>query len=384
MKIAHIITRMCQGGAQENTWLTVSHQMKRGYAVDLITGPVGTNEKKLKYPLDGMSVFYVRELVREISPLKDAVAFAKIFRLLLRGKYDVVHTHTSKAGVIGRIAARLAGVPAIIHTPHGNVFYGYFSTLRTGLFTFIEKVLVRFTDTVVAITDNCMKEHLSRGIGRRSAYVIIPSGVEEEKYDRKLFDGSRLLRKELGIPGDAFLAGCASRLVPVKGLRYLIESMTFLDESFRLAIAGDGEEKDALEEYAREKNLEKRIFFLGMLADIRQFLSEIDVFVLPSVNEGMGRVLVEASLMGVPCVGTDVGGIPNVIVDGKTGFLVPCRSGKDIAEKLKYIRQNAEMRKMLGENAREYARKRFSAGTMCSSIENLYVKILERKGKWKN
>jgi glycosyltransferase involved in cell wall biosynthesis len=383
MKIVHIITRMCQGGAQENTYLTVKNQMSRGFEVALITGSVGKNEKKLKHSLDGINLFFIPELVREINPVKDVIAFLKILRILQKGRYEVVHTHISKAGVLGRIAAKAAGVPAVVHTPHGNVFYGYFSKLHTGIFVLIERMLISCTDRIITITENCKNEYISRSIGRDSKYVMIPSGVEEERYDRTMFQREKIFRKQMGIPENAFLAGCAARLVPIKGIKYLIEGMKFLDDSFYLAIAGDGEERDTLESLVRERGLDKRVIFLGMLKDIRQFLSELDVFVLPSLNEGMGRVLVEASLMGVPCVGSDVGGIPNVIIDGETGFLVPPKDGKKIAERLKYIKQNSELKEIIGKKAREYVKEKFGAKKMYCSIEKLYREILERKGKWK-
>ncbi|HDD64963.1 MAG TPA: glycosyltransferase family 1 protein [Firmicutes bacterium] len=382
IKVAHIITRMCQGGAQENTYLTVKYLMKKNFHVDLITGRLSKGEKEIRFPLDDINVIHIDELVREINPLKDLIAFLKIYRILKNGKYDIVHTHTSKAGVLGRIAAKFAKVPVIIHTPHGHVFYGYFPKFLTKIIIFVERILAKFTDAIITLSEKSKQEHLQNGIGKESQYVKIISGIEVEKYVKENFENINF-RRRLNIGENKFIIGCASRLVSVKGINYLIESMRFLDDKFVLLIAGEGEERDFLEKLVKEYGLEKKVYFLGMLDDLREFLANIDVFVLPSLNEGMGRVLVEAGLMEKPCVATRVGGIPEVVIDGKTGFLVSPGSGQEIAERLKYFEKNPHMMKVMGRNAKIYVKDRFSAKIMCEKIESLYRDILKRKERWK-
>lgn len=382
IKVAHIITRMCQGGAQENTYLTVKYLMEKNFHVDLITGRLSKGEKEIRFPLDDINVIHIDELVREINPLKDLIAFLKIYRILKNGKYDIVHTHTSKAGVLGRIAAKFAKVPVIIHTPHGHVFYGYFPKFLTKIIIFVERILAKFTDAIITLSEKSKQEHLQNGIGKESQYVKIISGIEVEKYVKENFENINF-RRRLNIGENKFIIGCASRLVSVKGINYLIESMRFLDDKFVLLIAGEGEERDFLEKLVKEYGLEKKVYFLGMLDDLREFLANIDVFVLPSLNEGMGRVLVEAGLMEKPCVATRVGGIPEVVIDGKTGFLVSPGSGQEIAERLKYFEKNPHMMKVMGRNAKIYVKDRFSAKIMCEKIESLYRDILKRKERWK-
>ncbi|RKY31384.1 MAG: hypothetical protein DRP67_02695 [Candidatus Omnitrophota bacterium] len=382
IKVAHIITRMCQGGAQENTYLTVKYLMEKNFHVDLITGRLSKGEKEIRFPLDDINVIHIDELVREINPLKDLIAFLKIYRILKNGKYDIVHTHTSKAGVLGRIAAKFAKVPVIIHTPHGHVFYGYFPKFLTKIIIFVERILAKFTDAIITLSEKSKQEHLQNGIGKESQYVKIISGIEVEKYVKENFENINF-RRRLNIGENKFIIGCASRLVSVKGINYLIESMRFLDDKFVLLIAGEGEERDFLEKLVKEYGLEKKVYFLGMLDDLREFLANIDVFVLPSLNEGMGRVLVEAGLMEKPCVATRVGGIPEVVIDGKTGFLVSPGSGQEIAERLKYFEKNPHMMKVMGRNAKIYVKDKFSAKIMCEKIESLYRDILKRKERWK-
>ena len=378
IRVVHIITRMCQGGAQENTYLTVKYLMKKNFHVDLICDRLSKGERNIKFPLKSINLIYLPSLVREINPLKDLIAFLKIYKILKNGKYDIVHTHTSKAGVLGRIAAKLAKVPVIIHTPHGHIFYGYFPKFWTKIFILIERFLAKFTDAIITLSEKSKEEHLQNGIGKESQYVSIISGIEVEKYIKENFE-NRNFRKRLNIDEGKFVVGCASRLVPIKGIRYLIESMKFLDDKFVLLIAGDGEERNFLEKLVREYGLEKRVYFLGMLNDLREFLANIDVFVLPSLNEGMGRVLVEAGVMEKPSIATKVGGIPEVVIDGETGFLVSPGSGQEIAEKLKYLEKNPFLVKIMGRKAKIYVKSKFSAKIMCEKIESLYYNILERK-----
>lgn len=384
IRILHVITRLDRGGSAANTLLTVAG-LPPPFEQSLIFGK--TREfPKLYLELWGkVEMVEIPELVRNPSPVKDVLAFWKLYRFIRRGRFDLIHTHTSKAGILGRIAARLAGVPRIVHTPHGHIFTGYAGRTLTRFFILLERWAATFTDRIIGLTNQEIRDHLMWGIGKPGQFVSIPSGVEVER-----FEGAHVgagfkpappsaVKVSLGLPPDAFLIGSVGRLEPIKGHRYLLEAFRDLAPRFPnlyLAFVGDGELLPRLRSLAHRSGLQDRVLFLGWREDVPALLQTFDLFVLPSLNEGMGRALVEAMAASLPIVATRACGIPEVLGEGEAGLLVEAGSASALAHGIEKLLLDPELQERLGRVARERAR-RYSVRVMLSKIEALYRELLE-------
>ncbi len=380
IKVLHIITRLDKGGSAENTFLTVKGLDKERYDVTLMSGPVQdpSQERRTQVEENGIPYIHIPVLFRNINVISDAIALVKIRRFLAKTKFDVVHTHTSKAGLLGRFAARFAGVPVVVHTPHGHVFFGYFGPLKTKIFILLEKLANRMTDRIVALTHREKADYISYRTCPEEKITVIHSGVELNKFQEYTPSTKAKLKKEIGLPENSFVVGTAGRLVPVKGPEYLIEtSRTIIPKhpNTYFLFAGDGPLKEALHKKAKETGGEKNILFLGWRDDIAHILSIFDIFCLPSLNEGMGRVLVEAMALGIPIVASDVGGIPDLVTHGKNGFLVPPKNPAGLAKHIQILIEDEEKRKKMGEAGKKMA-PGFSHDTMVKNIAELYEELL--------
>ncbi len=375
LRVLHVITRLVVGGAQENTLLTVRELQARGYEVELAAGPETGPEGALPVP-EGIVFHAIPTLVREIRPLADLRALWDLYRLMRRG-YDVVHTHTSKAGVLGRVAARLARVPLRVHTPHGHVYHGYGGKLRSRLFVWVERVLGRWTDVLVALTESERREHLAEKVGRAEQWCVIPSGVEIERYRKP----TALRRSDLGVPDRSFVVGCVARLVPVKGIEDAITATAQLVDRtppVHLVLVGDGPQRAACQKLAGQLGLQERVHFLGLRRDVPDLLPLFDLLVLPSRNEGMGRVLVEAQAAGVPVVATRVGGVPDLVSEGETGRLVPPGDPAALAAAIRSLAGDRATVARMRNAARARVAESLSAEAMVASLEAVYRSRLSR------
>ena len=381
IRVAHIITRLCQGGAQENTFHSVRLANRERFEADLISGPTSGAEGSIEDAVAAAGIPILREpdLVREPSPLRDMRAYRAIVRRFREGNYDIVHTHTSKAGLIGRLAARRAGVPVVVHTPHGNIFHGYFSKPVTRLFIGLERFAARRTDAIAELTAGGVEEHLEQGIGRREQFRVIHSGV-----DFSPFEGARAQREAtramLGYAPDEILIGGVGRLEPVKGFPYFVAAAEVIAREVaeaRFLLAGAGSQEQALREAAAP--LGPKFRFLGLRNDIPLLMAAYDVLIVPSVNEGMGRVLLEAGAAETPVVASRVGGIPDLVRDGETGVLVPPRDVEAIAGAAIRLAREPERRRALGRAARANVVPAYSLETMVRRIEALYEELLDGK-----
>lgn len=374
-RILHLITRLDRGGSTTHTLLTVAG-LPAPFRSCLIYGRT-RDFPPLALELQGkVEMVEVTQLVRNPSPAKDLVALFKIYRLIRRGRFDLVHTHTSKAGILGRIAARLAGVPRIVHTPHGHCFTGdYAGKILTALFIRLERWAATFTDRIIGLTDLEIRDHLERGIGSAGQFVSIPSGIEVEAFE-KAADEAGAVKTSLGLPPSARVIGSVGRIEPVKGHRYLLQAFGDLAPRFPdlyLALVGEGELLPELRSHARRSGLSDRVLFLGWRDDVSVLLHAFDLFVFPSLNEGMGRALVEAMAAGLPIVASRAGGIPEVL--GKAGLLVEPRSAATLAAGIEKLLLDPALRACLGKAARERAH-RYSVEAMLHQIEALYRELL--------
>jgi glycosyltransferase involved in cell wall biosynthesis len=392
IKTIHIITRMDKGGSAENTLLTVKGLDKSVYDVTLINGlsfesmmtsgeSKAVEESLADAQKNGIRVITMPELVREIRPLSDLKSLYHLTRILKRECPHIVHTHTSKTGILGRWAAWIAGIPIVIHTPHGHVFWGYFNKLKTAFFIFLERISASITDRIIVLTEQEKRDHLTVRIGAESKFILIHSGVDLSKF----MDGSvesEKMKRALNITRDNFIVGTAGRLTPIKGHRFLIKAAKEIvarQPNVTFVFLGDGELRDSLEALANEMDLKESMRFLGWRNDVADVMSTFDVFVLPSINEGMGRVLVEAMILGKPVVAYDIGGIPDLVIHGDNGFLVPAGDVNGLSSRISELLTDSIKRKTMGERGRKRA-SYFSADEMVLKIDQLYRTLATEKG----
>ena len=397
IQVAHIITRLCRGGAQENTFHTVRllgatragegtsplqsiKGVSSSYEVDLISGPTMGPEGSLepKIIAAGIPIVRASHLVRPARPWDDVIALRELTDIIRRGRYDIVHTHTSKAGFLGRWAARRAGVPHIVHTPHGHVFDGYFWQPVTQLYIRLEQWAARFTDRMIALTDDEIETYLRHGIGTRRQYTVISSGIELEPF-LEAHAYRDTIREELGVR-DAIVIGAVGRLEPVKGFDDLLSAAEQVRREIPNAcfvIVGQGSREAELRRQSAP--LGDAVRFLGYREDIAHIMAGCDIIAVPSRNEGMGRVVVEAGAAGLPVVATAVGGLPHVVDHERTGILTPPGDARSLADALVRLARDPALRAAMGEAARRKMIPAFGVGAMVSAIETVYDELMKEE-----
>lgn len=384
VKVLHIITRFDKGGSAENTFQTVCGLDKARYEVVLAAG-AGVNERDAEslateeniaaVHASGARLLFVRHLVRELNPFLDTAAFFSLCGIIRREKPDIVHTHTSKAGFLGRWAAWLCRVPTIIHTPHGHVFWGYFKPLKTRLFIVLERLTARITDALIMLTPQEMKDHLALRIAPEEKFTVIHSGVDLGKFDYETFRFDNQKGTLPEVPENKVVIGTVGRLTAIKGQDVLLRALTELrqagQEAF-LVLLGEGERRNELEDLAGRLKISGNICFLGWRPDVAAVMASFDIFCIPSLNEGMGKVVVEAMAMGLPVIASDIGGIKDLVHNGENGLLVPPGDAHALAEGLALLCRDPEKRRRLGAAGKKLAPS-YNVPAMVTKIENLYA-----------
>ena len=382
LKILHLITRLDRGGSAFNTLDTCAYFIETGHRVVLVSGPTNDPDGTIGKYMDDHQIPWViiPQIQRSINPFKEMMAFLKLFSFIKKHRFDIVHTHTSKAGILGRFAAWLNRVPVIIHTPHGHIFYGYFSRMVTQIFIVIEKLAALVTDKIITLTDHGKEEHIRFHIANPDKFVPIYSGINIPEFKRNKDDHSLDVRNTLDIPPQAPVIGTVTRLVPIKGIEDLIKAVPTLLEDYpdlRVLLVGDGHLRSDLEELCELVGVRNHIHFLGEQKKVVPFLKAMDVFVLSSINEGMGRCLLEALVCGKPAVATRVGGVPELVEHGSNGFLVPPRQPQLLARAIIEILSDEELKQKMGKNAIKKVTMDFSVEVMVKKIERLYQSSMD-------
>ena len=376
LTILRIITRLDRGGSTRMVLDLTKELADDGVHGVIIYGKTTEPETDLEAYAAGHNIdlYNIPQLVREIAPIKDRLAFIKIRRIIRQVKPDIVHTHTSKAGIIGRFAAWSAGVRHIVHTPHGHIFYGYFNSFVTSVFIMIERLASRITEKITVLTGKGLSDHVRMGIGSEDKFSVIHSGVDVNRYSNG--DGDSI-RSETGFAGRV-IVGWAGRLVPIKNCSLFIEAASLIKKRYpdtRFIVAGDGEERELIERLAGKLNLSESTAFLGDCKDMPSVMAAFDVFVLSSHNEGFGRVLVEAMASGAVVVSTHVGGTADVIEDGVSGILVPPGNPSAMADAVCKVLDDDDLRVRLVK-AGEKRAGLFDIRVMVDKFEELYAEIL--------
>lgn len=370
---------MILGGAQENTLLTCRGLHARGHEVVLLTGPALGPEGDLldRARRDGYRVVVVEELQRELSLWRDFKAFQTIERHLAEISPRIVHTHSSKAGILGRWAARRLGWMKIVHTIHGLPFHPHEKPWRNRLYIWLERRAAQGTDALISVADAMTRQSLAAGVGRPEQYTTIYSGMELEPYLTRPADADAF-RASLRLPPDAMLLTQVSRLAEWKGHEFLLAAAERIDDpNVHFCFVGDGALRGEIESEIARRRLEGRVHLTGLLAPERipAVLHASDIVVHCSLREGLARVLPQAMLAGRPVVSFDVDGAREV-VDDETGVLVPPKDLDAFVEALRKLIRNPDRRFLLGAAGRERCKRRFDHNVMVERILEVYRKIL--------
>ena len=387
MRIVHVITRLIVGGAQENTLLSCEGQHDAGHDVTLITGPpIGPEGSLMERATGyGYKVEVIDEMRRAILPLKDWRTHRKLIRRFKELRPDVVHTHSSKAGIIGRRAAYKADVPAVIHTIHGLAFTASTSRLVNGVYKWLERRAAPISDRIVCVADAMRDQSLAAGIGRAEQYVTVYSGMETTPFLNPPVS-REVVRRQYGIAQDDVVVGTIARLFYLKGHEDLLALAPGLCAKFprlKFMWVGDGLLRPEYERQIGQMGLKDRFVLTGLVppARIPELCNAMDILVHPSRREGLARALAQAGLARVPVVTYDIDGNREGLIDGESGFVIPPFDRAKLSGKLEVLLADATLRRKMGERGRAFALARFDAKVMVEGLERVYRDALEDNRK---
>jgi glycosyltransferase involved in cell wall biosynthesis len=382
IRVLRVIARMNIGGPAYHVSLLSGRLDHEQYETLLLTGALGRGEGSFEELAQryGANRRVVPGLRPELNPLSDLRALVNLVRAIREFRPHVVHTHTAKAGTLGRLAAIITpGVrPVIVHTYHGHVLSGYFGRTLSAVFRCTERVLAMKSDRLIGVSDATVKELVDLRVARACKFRTIPIGLDLERLLVVERSDGDSFRAEMGAEPDDVLAVFVGRLVPIKRVDVLIEAVALASATeprLRVAIVGDGELRDALEQQVSSLGLGQTVRFLGFREDLSSILAGSDMAVLSSDNEGTPVALIEAAAAGRPAVATAVGGVADIVADS-TGILVASGDVPALADALLRLARDRDARERMGLAAREHVCERFAAGRLVRDIESLYQELL--------
>jgi glycosyltransferase involved in cell wall biosynthesis len=379
MRIVHVITRLIVGGAQENTLLSCEGQHDLGHEVTLITGPPLGPEGSLmdRATGHGYRVEVVDDMRRAILPVRDYRSYRWLIRRFRELRPDVVHTHSSKAGIIGRWAARRAEVPAVVHTIHGLAFTASTSPVVNAAYKTLERRAAPITTRIVCVADAMRDQSLAAGIGRPEQYVTVYSGMKTEPFLKPPVPRAEV-RRQLGLADEHVAVGTIARLFYLKGHDDLLDLAPDLCRRFpnlRFLWVGDGLLRGEFERRIAAMGLTDRFILTGLVPPERipELTNVMDILVHPSRREGLARALPQGSLARCPVVTYDIDGNREAVIEGETGFVLPAFDKTRLSRALEQLIPDAERRKAMGEAGRRFALGRFDAKVMVDALERVYA-----------
>ena len=388
MRVTHIITRLVVGGAQENTLATINGlRAKPGLEVKLISGPTlgpeGSLENEARKILPGAQLEIIPELVRPVHPLKDFIALRQLEKILREQKPDLVHTHSGKAGILGRLAAKRANVPVIIHHIHGPSFGNFQGALANFVFTAAEKHAAKVTEHFFCSAGAMTKLYLAAGIGRPEMFTRIFSGFNLEPFLNATDDLA--LRKKLGLDENHFVIGKVGRIFRLKGHADLVTAFAKIlpqTPHARLLFVGDGALRGEIENQIRALGLAGKIIFTGLVSpgEVARYVGVMDCLAHLSYREALSRALPQALAAGKPVVAYDFDGADEICLENETGFLVRTGDIDSAAQKILQLANNAAQREQFGERGRNFVRDNFSVEKMVDDQYTIYLKLAAARG----
>lgn len=381
MKIVHIITRLIVGGAQENTILSCEGQHARGHEVTLITGPSTGPEGSLvdRVLAAGVRVEVMDDLIRAIHPVRDWRVYRQLVARLRELDPDIVHTHSSKAGIIGRWAAHRAGCRRIIHTLHGLAFTASTNRLVNDAYRFLEQRTAPITHKIVCVADAMRDQSLAGGVGRREQYVTVYSGMDTQPFLHPPVARDEV-RRSLGIGESDVIVGTIARLFHLKGHDDLLDLAPRLCERFphlRFLWIGDGILRERFEARIRASRLEQRFILTGLVPPSRipELTGAMDILIHPSRREGLARALPQGQLAGCPVITYDIDGNREGLIDGQTGYLVKPFDINALGDRLSDLLGDPSRARAMGEAGRRFAVARFDTRVMVDGLEMVYREV---------
>jgi glycosyltransferase involved in cell wall biosynthesis len=385
-RVLRVIARLNMGGPAHHVGFLSGLLDPARYETLLLHGEIGAGEASLSTTADRLGVRRetVPGLRPELRPLDDLRALIGLVRRVRAFRPHIVHTHTAKAGMLGRLAAVLAGRPRpiIVHTYHGHVLEGYFGRIQNDFYRGLERALARVSDALIGVSSATVDDLVRLRIADRSKFRVIPIGLDLDAFiSSGAADGAEF-RAEAGAADGELLLTFVGRLVPIKRVDVLLSAFAHASAAgagpMRLAIVGDGDLREQLERQARELGVADRVWFAGYRADMVAVASAADIAVLSSDNEGTPVSLIEAGAAAKPAVSTHVGGVADVVTP-ETGLLAPAGDGDALGSRIAELAADGDRRAAMGSRAREHIRARFSVERLVRDIEALYGELLAQR-----
>ncbi len=367
VKVLRVIARLNMGGPALHVAYLTAGLRERGYDTTLVAGTLARGEDSMAFVAEdlGIGVVKIDELGREISPLRDLMATVRLARVIRRERPQILHTHTAKAGTVGRLAAILAGSrrpPVVVHTFHGHVLRGYFDPIRTRFFLALERWLAAHSTALIAVGPQVRDDLVALGVAPAERFTVIRLGIE--------------LEERVGPSEDV---GWVGRMTAVKRTEDVLEAFKRLRDNgvdASLWMVGDGPDREQLERRASELGVIRDTLFLGYQEDVAPYYAAFDALLLPSANEGTPVSVIEALAAETPVVATRVGGVPDVVREGEEGFLVETGDTDELAERLTRLARDPELRQRLGRSGRRRVLSRYAVGRLLDDVDRLYRELL--------
>lgn len=385
IRVLRVIARLNVGGPALHVSLLNAGMDPRRFVSWLVTGTENPGEGSLRGYAEarGVEPVVIREMLGQatLAP-RDLVALARLTALVRRIRPHVVHTHTAKAGFLGRVAARVARVPVVLHTYHGHVLSGYYGRARTTGLRLMERGLARLSDRLIAVSDRVRDDLVTFGVAPADRFTVVPLGLDLAPMFEAGTQRGRF-RKELGIGAEAPLVGIVGRLFPIKNHALFLDAAARVARTHaaaRFVVVGDGPLRAELEARAAQSDLAGRVVFTGWRHDLPLIYADLDTLVVSSLNEGTPVSAIEAMAAGCPVVATRVGGLPDLVADGRTGCLVPPGDGAALAGAVAGLLDDEARSRSVREAARIDVEQRFLASRLVADLEQLYVELLAAKG----
>jgi glycosyltransferase involved in cell wall biosynthesis len=383
MRIVHIITRLIIGGAQENTLLSCEGQHDRGHEVTLITGPPIGPEGSLmdRAKAYGYRVIVIDEMLRSILPLKDFRTYHRLMKRLEELKPDVVHTHSSKAGILGRWAADKVKTPVVVHTIHGLAFTASSSRIVNFMYRMLERQAAPLTTRIVCVADAMRDQSIAANIGSPAQYVTVYSGMETGPFLNPQV-AREVMRRSLGLSDEHVVVGTIARLFNLKGhddLLDLAPQFCVRHPNLRFLWVGDGLLRAGFEDRIHRMGLSDRFILTGLVppTKIPELAGAMDILVHPSRREGLARAIVQGQLAGAPAIAYDIDGNREGLIDRKTGFILRPFDKRALADAISSLVEDDAKRREMGAAGRAFALSRFDANVMVDALERVYTEAAE-------